>query len=88
MPTDKDIFFSILSREIDNLTCLHPALSMFNGVIKNKIFNFINPYLDFFIEEGQLQVDMATSFLNREISSKLNCFKQEFLAETQNNKRD
>lgn len=81
MPTDKDILFSIIDREIDNLTIANPVLAMFNTTIKNKIHAFLTPYIDFFMEGDELQMDMATSFAKREMQKKLEDFKQEFILE-------
>lgn len=80
MPTDKEILFSVISREVDNLTSLNPILAVFNGTIKNKLFAFLEPYVDFFTEGETFQADMATSFAKREVQKKLEDFKQEFEA--------
>ncbi len=81
MPTDKEILYSIINREIDNITSLNPILAVFNGTIKNKLFAFLEPYIDFFTEGESFQVDMATSFAKQEVQKKLEDFKREFEAE-------
>ena len=81
MPTDKEILFSIIEREIDNLTCYNPVLAMLSSTIKNKVLAFLTPYVEFFTEGEKLEIDMATSFVKREVQKKLEDFKRDFKEE-------
>lgn len=83
--TEKEIFYSILGREIDNLCSANPGLAFFSTGIKNWIFNFIDPYLTYFMEGDRLQVDMATSFMKQEINEKIESFKKNFNKEITTN---
>lgn len=80
MPSDKEILYSMLDREIDNLLFRNPMLGMFSGAIKNYVHNFLDPYLNFFMEGNSLQVDMAASFANQEMAKKVEDFKKSFIS--------
>lgn len=86
--TDKEIFYSILGREIDNLLCVNPALSFLGGSIKKWVFNYIDPYVNFFMEGGTLKTDMATAFIQSEVNDKLKNFKQKFEEEVANERKE
>lgn len=79
---EKEIFYNILSREIDNLMGINPTLGFLSGPVKNWLFRYIDPYVNLFLrEQGDLQVDVASAFLKEEISSKIDKFKQQFKEE-------
>lgn len=78
MPTDKELLYSMLDRELDNLMGGNPILSMFSGTVKNYIHGFLEPYLNFFMEGEQLQTGMATAFIEDEVHQKLEQFKKKF----------
>ena len=78
MPTDKEILFNIIGREIDNVMRINPAVNMFSNVVKRYVFNFIEPYVDLFMQGDDLQTDMASSFAKKEIANKIDQFKKEF----------
>lgn len=75
---DKEIFYSVLGREIDNLLSFNPATAMLSGVVKNWVFKYIDPYVSLFIEGERLNTKMATSFVKEEISAKIDNFKKRF----------
>lgn len=79
MPTDREILYSMLDREVENLLRVNPVLSVFSGTIKSYLHNFLDPYLNFFMDGDDLQVDMATTFMKQEMISKMESFKQDFL---------
>lgn len=82
---DKQIFYSILSREIDNLIgSINPTLGFLSNGIKNYVINFIDPYVNLFLEGKNLNVDMASSFLEEEVKNKINCFKEKYKEELSN----
>lgn len=82
--TDKDIFYSMLSREIDNLLSTTPSISFLGGAIKNWVFKYIDPYVDLFMEGDTFQADVATAFVKEEMSSKIENFKKQFKMEVNN----
>lgn len=79
MPTDREILYSMLDREIDNLLRINPILSVFSSTIKSYLHNFLDPYLNFFMEGDKLQVDMATTFMKEEMINKMEEFKTNFI---------
>lgn len=78
MPSDKELLYSMLDREIDNLLINNPMLAIFSGTIKNYIHNFLDPYLTFFMDGDTLHVEMASSYANEELQKKLEKFKSNF----------
>lgn len=78
MPTDKELLYSMLDREIDNLLGYNSVLSLFSGTVKNYIHSFLEPYLNFFMEGEKLQVNMASAFIEEEVHNKLENFKKKF----------
>ena len=84
--TDKELFYSVLGREIDNLLSINPALSFLGTAIKNYVFNYIDSYIDFFMTGGKLETDMAAAFIEDEMSKKIESFKNKFQQEKNNEK--
>lgn len=76
--SDKDILYNILSREIDNLLSVNPSLAFFSGPIKKWVFNYIDPYVNFFMEGDRLQTDIATAFVQEEMGNKIKDFKKKY----------
>jgi hypothetical protein len=81
---DKEILYSIIGREIDNLLSGNPSLFMFRGAIKNWVFNYIEPYVNFFLEDEKLNTKMAEAYIKDEASKKLAAFKAKFMEEQTN----
>lgn len=79
--TEKEIFYSMLGREIDNLLSGNPAASFLSGIVKNWVFKYIDPYVNLFMEGEKLQEDVAAAFVKEEISSKIENFKKKFKEE-------
>lgn len=76
--SDKDILYSIIDRYIDNLLMHNPSLSLFSGPIKKWVYNFIDPYVNLFVEGEDLQVDIASGFVKQELTDKIDIFKKKF----------
>lgn len=78
--SDKDIFYQVLERYMDNLLHgINPMVSMMSGPIKNWVFNFISPYVDAFMANGEeLNTAAASAFLKDEVSSKIEQFMKDF----------
>lgn len=82
--TEKDILYSILGREIDNLLAKTPSASFLSGIVKNWVFKYIDPYVNLFMEGEALQEEMAAAFVQEEMSSKIENFKKRFQQEVEN----
>lgn len=78
MMNDKEILYSVLDRYIDNLLVSSPALNVLSGPIKRFVFNYIDPYVNLFLENDTLQVDMASGFIKKELTDKIADFKKLF----------
>ena len=76
--SDKDILYSIIDRYIDNLLIRNPSLSFLSGPIKKWVYNFIDPYVNLFVEGEDLQVDIASGFVKQELMDKIDIFKKKF----------
>lgn len=77
--SEKEIFYSILGREIDNLLSGSPYAGLISNIVKKWVFNYIDPYVNLFIEDDILQADMATAFIKEEMSAKIDNFKKKFM---------
>jgi hypothetical protein len=78
---DKELFFQILNREIDNfLGNFSPIVHMMSGSIKNYVFSFVEPYIDAFLSpQGQkLNTDAINSFVKDEVNTKVSNFLKKF----------
>lgn len=82
--SEKEIFYSILGREIDNLLGGSPSSSFLSGVVKKWIFNYIEPYVNLFMDGDTVQADMATAFVKEEMNAKIDNFKKKFMEDVNN----
>lgn len=78
MPTDKEILYNMLDREVDNLLRGNPMLTVFSSTIKQYVHNFLDPYLSFFMEGETLQMDVASAYAQEEVKNKIDNFKNKF----------
>lgn len=78
--TDKDILYTVLSREVDNiLSNFAPTLRMFSDNITMKIIRYIDPYVDKFLTPAQsIDTDMAKAFIDKEVKDRMESFIAEF----------
>jgi hypothetical protein len=86
--SDKDLFFQLLEREIDNLVRgFGPWGSLVSQPVKNAMFKFIDPYIDaFFIGDStKINSRAASAFLKSEINEKIEKFVRNFEDERNNN---
>jgi hypothetical protein len=83
---DKDILYSIIDRYIDNLLIRNPSLSFLSGPIKKWVYNYIDPYVNLFVEDDDLQVDIASGFVKQELTDKIDIFKKKFKEYKENEK--
>lgn len=80
--SDKEILYQMLSREIDNLLSRNPMFRMFSGPISNWVITTIDPYVDaFYMGTQNLNTDAASSFVKKEIDSKIDNFIAKFKEE-------
>jgi hypothetical protein len=78
---EKEIIFQMLGREIDNIVAqFGPMASMFSGSIKKFIFEFLDPYLDAFMnpKTEKINTEAVKEFTKQEVSSKVNDFMKKF----------
>jgi ferric iron reductase protein FhuF len=82
MYNDKEIFYQILFREVDNLISNfnNPLLNMFSDPAKHYLQVMIEPYINAFLEppNNSLNVEMASEFLKEEADAKITKFKEKF----------
>lgn len=85
MPSsEKQIVYNILKRYIDNLCGKTPLFWAFKDLIFQYLINYIDPYLDAFMENGKLDIDMTADFAAKELNHKLQEFKQAYKTEHEN----
>ena len=75
---DKQILYNIIDRYLDNILAHYPSLNMLGGPIKKWVFNYIDPYVNLFMENEELQIDMASGFIKEELTDKIDIFKKKF----------
>ena len=88
MASDKDIFYNILKRELDNFLSKTPLFWTFRDSIFQLIINYIEPYVNAFIDGDTLNIDMGADFAAKELDSKIQKFKQEYKEKLNENKTD
>lgn len=86
-PSDKEILYNMLNREIQNLVSGVPMLGMFGGLISNYIIKLIDPYVNAFIEQGgkSLNTEQLGAFASQEVEDKIKLFKEKFNKERNGN---
>lgn len=88
MASDKDIFYNILKRELDNFLSKTPLFWTFKDSIFQLIIKYIDPYVNAFIEGDTLNIDMGADFAAKELDSKIQKFKKEYKEKVNENKTD
>lgn len=86
-PSDKEILYSMLNREIQNLVSGVPMLGMFGGLISNYVIKLIDPYVSAFMEQGDksLNTEQLSAFASQEVEDKIKLFKEKFNQERNGN---
>lgn len=87
--TDKEVLYSMLEREIRNLTSRNPMTAMFSGTIVNYVLNFIDPYVNAFLSEppaAKLDADQLSQFATEEVQDKILKFKEQYKRKVQEQK--
>ena len=81
---DKQVLYNVIEREVHNLVAANfPGLGMFEGVITNYILNYIDPYVNAFIEgpHQRLDIEQLSSFTESEVADKIARFKESYKQE-------
>ena len=86
--SEKDIFYNILHREIDNLLAKTPLFWTFRDSIFQLLVNYIDPYVNALMGKDKLDIDMTANFAKEEINKKIERFKQEYKDKINENKTD
>ena len=85
---EKEIFYNILHREIDNLLAKTPLFWTFRDSIFQLLVNYIDPYVNVLMDKEKLDIDMTADFAKEEINKKIERFKQEYKDKINENKTD
>jgi hypothetical protein len=88
MSNDKDLFYQMLERYIDNsLPHLNPLAALMVQPVKNILFNFIDPYVAaFFVGDSErINTKAASAFLKSEVNKKIEDFIKEFESQREGN---
>ena len=75
----------MLEREIRNLlNIINPALSVFSGTAAKYVINYIDPYVDAFMDDGcHIQTAAASEYVKQEVNDKIKDFMAKFNSERQ-----
>lgn len=85
---EKEIFYNILHREVDNLLAKTPLFWTFRNSIFQLLVNYIDPYVNILMGNDKLDIDMTADFAKEEINKKIERFKQEYKDKINENKTD
>ena len=85
--SDKDILYSMINREVDNLIGLIiPSMRMFAPYVSRYITHYIDPYVDIFLMgTDSLNTEAAKGYINQEVNEKLENFVRQFESEKHKN---
>lgn len=81
---DKTVLYNIIKRNISNLCSKSPIFWTFKDTISNYVINYIDPYVNAFLDNGKLDIDMTANFAAEEINSRIQKFKEEYKKEYEN----
>jgi hypothetical protein len=80
--TDKEIFYQVLFREVDNFLANfnHPLIAVFSDPVKHYLEKFLDPYVDAFSypPKNEINAEIASEFLKEEANEKIENFKKRF----------
>lgn len=78
--SDKDILYSMLKREVDNLLQGVPIFSAFGGTISSYLIKLVDPYVTaFMVDENTLDDEQLGEFASEEINNKIAEFKKRYI---------
>lgn len=80
---DKEIVMNLICRAVDNIVAGSP-LAWFSASVKNYLCGLVEPYIDLFMEGKHFNSDMASAFLKKEATEKIENFKKQFKEEVVN----
>ena len=86
MASNKDIFYNILKRELDNFLSKTPLFWTFRDSIFQLLVNYIDPYVNTLIDGATLNIYMGADFAAKELDSKIQKFKEEYKEKVNENK--
>jgi hypothetical protein len=83
--SDKQVLYNIIEREISNIVSQFPILGIFGDTITNYILNYIDPYVNAFIEGPQqrLNIEQLSAFTQSEVTDKIARFKESYKKEAE-----
>ena len=74
----KSIFYNILKGELDSFLSKTPLFWTFRDSIFQLIVNYIDPYVNAFVDGAMLNIDMGADSAAKELDSKIQKFKEEY----------
>ena len=76
---DKQILYSLITREISNILRGIPILSLFEDTIVGFILQLIDPYVNEFIDENnKINSEQLSKFVSQEVKNKIQAFKKDY----------
>lgn len=77
MGVEKELFYQVLDRQIDNIIgSVAPQFGTFSGIVKSKIHGFIAPYVEAFTDDGTVDVETSSAFLKEKALTEIENFKK------------
>lgn len=84
MGADKEVLYNVIKRYIDNMTRGVPIFSMFSDTISNYVIKYIDPYVNGFINNQELDIDQLGEFTKYEVNTKIDEFKKIYKSKKEN----
>lgn len=84
---EKEILAQMINRSISNiLGNVAPSLRIFSGSLTKYAMEFLDPYLNAFMNtDGEINKEAAVAFTKQEVSEKIDDFMKKFEAESRKN---
>lgn len=77
--SDKEILYSMITREISNMLRGIPIFSAFEGTICSFVIQWIDPYISAFIDDdNQINTEQLSAFVSEEMTNKIKNFKERY----------
>ena len=77
--SDKDILYSMIEREVENILGGVPIFSAFSRTASSFIIQLVDPYVSAFVgDDNTIDSEQLSSFASEEALSKINEFKKRY----------
>ena len=84
--SDKQVLYSLISREVSNILRQVPFLGLFEDSITGFLLQIIDPYINAFIgNDNRINSEQLSKFVSQEAVEKIQAFKEKYEREAEEN---